>query len=152
MGAPLGPDPTLTPGPYPPWGPNARREAWRQGRRSRRRLAPLLLGLLGAILVLLVVVLLFDVSARFGSGRGGEVLFFAPFGLLLVLFVVFFVVRIAWWSSWRRRPPRGPFGPDAREILRRRYARGELTSAQFEQMNRDLDRVGPPPVPPSRPP
>jgi len=31
-----------------------------------------------------------------------------------------------------------PLGPSSREILDRRYASGELTKEQFEQMKRDL--------------
>lgn len=31
-------------------------------------------------------------------------------------------------------------GPTAREILEQRYARGEITTVQFEQMRAELDR------------
>ncbi len=65
--------------------------------------------------------------------------FFFPFGFLFLLFVLFFGVRIAFWSyRWGdggRRSRR--YGPSA--ILRARYARGEITRDQFLQMQRDLD-------------
>ncbi|MDG6902652.1 MAG: SHOCT domain-containing protein [Nitrososphaerota archaeon] len=56
---------------------------------------------------------------------------------------MFFIFRVAFWGwgggwGWRRRYWYG-YG-DAREILRQRYARGEITKEQFEQMSRDLEQ------------
>jgi len=65
--------------------------------------------------------------------------FFFPFGLLFLLFVVFFAVRVVFWSY--RWGPGGRhyrrYGP--RAILQARYARGEITRDQYLQMMRDLD-------------
>ena len=70
--------------------------------------------------------------------------FFWPFGLLIFFFVIFGVVRLLWfpwgrgyygggrWSRWGT--------PE--EILKRRYARGEITKDQFDQMMRDLAQHG----------
>jgi putative membrane protein len=77
---------------------------------------------------------------------GHPFFFFFPFGFVFFLIFVFFVARLlfwgggAWWG-WRGRGYRSRYyyWGDAREILRQRYARGEITKEQFEQMNRDLD-------------
>ena len=72
--------------------------------------------------------------------------FFFPFGIILFVLLIFFVFRLAFWP-WRR----GYYGyyghhghwrgwDDANEILRQRYARGEITKDQFEQMQRDLEQ------------
>jgi uncharacterized membrane protein len=63
-----------------------------------------------------------------------------PLGFFLLVFLVFFALR---WSRWGGgRGARGYWGygeAGAREILRRRYARGQITRAQLEQTSRDLD-------------
>jgi putative membrane protein len=67
--------------------------------------------------------------------------FFFPFGLLFFLFFVFFIGRWIFWP-WGRGWRHGywyNYG-DAREILRQRYAKGEITKDQFEQMMRDLEQ------------
>lgn len=68
---------------------------------------------------------------------------FFPFGFFFFLIFMFFIFRVAFWGwgggwGWRRRYWYG-YG-DAREILRQRYARGEITKEQFEQMSRDLEQ------------
>jgi uncharacterized membrane protein len=64
---------------------------------------------------------------------------FVPFGLVLVVVLVVLVVRSTgrgygpWWGgSWS-------YGASAREIVRRRYARGEITAQQLHEMLRELD-------------
>ena len=72
---------------------------------------------------------------------------FFPFGLFFFLIFLFFIFRVAFWGwwggwGWRRRYWYGygyGYG-DAHEILRQRYARGEITKEQFDQMNRDLEQ------------
>jgi len=67
--------------------------------------------------------------------------FFFPFGIFFLLLVLFFVSRLIFWPmgwGWRRRYWYG-YG-DANEILRQRYARGEVTKEQFDQMKRDLEQ------------
>ena len=68
---------------------------------------------------------------------------FFPFGILFFLILIFFVFREAFWGcgggwGWRRRYWYG-FG-DAHEILRQRYARGEITKEHFDQMRTDLEQ------------
>jgi putative membrane protein len=64
----------------------------------------------------------------------------APFGwffLIPVFFVAFFVLRLFWWGWWGGR---GWYYREdsAMLVLRDRFARGELTREQFEQMRKDL--------------
>jgi putative membrane protein len=71
-------------------------------------------------------------------------------GWLMMLFIVLFWVVIVglalWFSSTlfphaaRRNNDRQVSADDgALEILRQRYARGELTRSEYEQMRRDLE-------------
>jgi uncharacterized membrane protein len=141
------------PGPYyrPPgmaYRPPPRRIHW----------LPVIIGvvLAGVAVVLLLVVLYpgaFGLSSPSGPDR------YYPFGgfflAFFVLIVVFFIVRVAFWSSragryGRRYGGDGPGGdyyganrPAA--IARMRYARGEITREQYEQIMKDLGR---PPGPP----
>ena len=65
--------------------------------------------------------------------------FYFPFGFILVFFIIFVVGRVLFWPwGWRRGYGRD-YG-DAKDILRRRYARGEITKEQFDQMIRDIQQ------------
>jgi putative membrane protein len=70
--------------------------------------------------------------------------FFFPFGFFLFLIGIFFVFRFAFWGwGWGRGYYRGSWrydGADALEILGRRYARGEISKEQYEQMKSDLQQ------------
>jgi uncharacterized membrane protein len=67
---------------------------------------------------------------------------FFPFGFILFFLFIFFIGRLIFWGGggwgWRR----GYYYHygDAREILRQRYARSEITKDQFDQMMRDLEQ------------
>ena len=83
-----------------------------------------------------------------GSPWGGPYPVFWPYfplGFFFVIFLVFFALRWSGWGrgrwGWRSWGYAGPGGPGAREILRQRYARGEITREQMQQMNRDLDEI-----------
>jgi putative membrane protein len=70
--------------------------------------------------------------------------FFFPLGFIFFLFFIFFIIRLVFWGGWwgwgrGGRYYRGYYWGDAKEVLRQRYARGEITKEQFDQMNRDLD-------------
>jgi uncharacterized membrane protein len=73
--------------------------------------------------------------------------FFFPFGIFFLLIFLFFIGRLIfgpWGWGWRRSYRYGygygyPYA-DPREILRQRYARGEITKEQFDQMMRDLEQ------------
>lgn len=55
-------------------------------------------------------------------------------GLILIGAVVWAVLRIAGTSQGRQSPDR----KDAVEILKERYARGEIQKEEFERMKREL--------------
>ena len=60
--------------------------------------------------------------------------------LLLVIGIVVvlgFLLRGPWWG-WRG-DDQGRRGPGAREILDQRFARGEITKEQYEEMKRTLE-------------
>ncbi len=73
----------------------------------------------------------------FGMGLGG--------GLVMVLFWVLLIVGAVWLArgffSTGQRPAESSTRsePSASEILRQRYARGEIDKEQFEKMRRDLE-------------
>lgn len=66
--------------------------------------------------------------------------FFFPLGLIIFLLLIALVFRLA-FRPWRREHyRRWRDWDDANEILRQRYARGEITKEQFEEMQRDLEQ------------
>jgi putative membrane protein len=113
---------------------------------------PVIIGvvLAGVAAVLLLVVLFpsaFGVSPPSGPYR------YYPFGGLFlaffILIVIFFIVRVAFWSSRASRYGRryGPGNPDGgygvnrpAMIARMRYARGEISREQYDQIMKDLGR------------
>jgi putative membrane protein len=102
------------------------------------------LGIIGLIVLLGVSIALSYLSPRPVT----ETFYYNPFfpfrlgwvgGIILIL-IVFWVARWFLWP-WRRREdyysPRYRDG-DAEVILKERYAKGEITKEQFEQMLSDL--------------
>jgi putative membrane protein len=85
-------------------------------------------------LIIAFVVLLYFLA----NGRG-----YFPGELLLIFVVIFlglFVIRRMYWRS-RRKYWRERFrGNEPVRILRQRYARGEITKEQYEDMLRDLQQ------------
>ena len=73
-----------------------------------------------------------------------------PFGGLFfipVFFLVIFAFRFFWWGSWgwgggRQRGWYGYQEDQAVETIRQRFARGEITKEQFEQLKEDLKHEG----------
>jgi len=59
-------------------------------------------------------------------------------GMILVAVILFFVLRggCCGWTAGSRRLPDS--GEDALNILKKRYAKGEVSKEQFEQMKKDL--------------
>ena len=102
-------------------------------------------GIIGLIAVIGISI---AVSLYFTPWRPGGFFhypFFFPFhfgwlGAILLVFIVFWIAR------WFFRPWKGggyysypqQQRPDAASIVRERYAKGEITREQFEQMMRDL--------------
>ena len=60
-------------------------------------------------------------------------------GLLFVVWIFSMLIRGGWWGRGYRYRRRW-YGNDEYQILRERYARGEITKEQFEQMTKDLQQ------------
>ena len=83
----------------------------------------------------------------YGSGFGGFGLIGMLMNLVLTIGLIVGVVLLAIWL-WRRISPTGQatpsplqpanLGTSAREVLQTRYARGEITREQYQQMLTDL--------------
>ena len=73
---------------------------------------------------------------------GGWMIGVGIIGFVLVCFLVMMAFRFTVWSPWGHRMGCGMGGmggsTEAEEILRQRYARGEVTKEQYDQMLRDL--------------
>ena len=66
---------------------------------------------------------------------------FGFLGIILLLFIIFWVARCGFWPwNGRRRTYYSEYRDQADEILRERYAKGEIKKEQFEQMMQDLKR------------
>jgi len=117
---------------------------------SRFQKGPRLGWLLMGVILLVVLGFVIFLTVRFlvrptlvPDYYGGYVyiLFFFPFGILLLFLLFFAIARLTFWP-WRwgyRRADWRHYG-DAREIVKTRYARGEITKEQFDQMMKDLEQ------------
>jgi putative membrane protein len=126
--------------------------------RHRHRWLLIVLGAcVVAILAVFLLVLLSPATFGYHPATGVG---FGPFGLFGSLFVIFIfllvlslIVRIAMWSSrGRGYGYRQGYGGGRRygafAIARERYARGEITREQYDQIMQDLQRrPGYPPSP-----
>jgi putative membrane protein len=117
-----------------------------------RRSRVWLVGAIGLAAVAIVgVVLLLYLNGALGPAPYGGRPYFGVFGGFLLLVVVvwlgFFLLRVAFWSS-RTQGRYGGYGgprrgPDpAVMIARQRYARGEISREQYDQIMTDLGRRG----------
>lgn len=59
-------------------------------------------------------------------------------GLLVMIGVIILVVWAVTAISRDQAPTRGPSGPTPNEILRERFARGEISEQEFEQAKKVL--------------
>lgn len=69
-----------------------------------------------------------------------EMLFGALMMLLFwggLILLVWFIARSAGRAGWRK--PDEPAAPTALDILKERYARGEVGKAEYEEMRRDIE-------------
>jgi len=101
-------------------------------------------GIVGLVAVVGISIAL---SFYFAPRPGG--VFYHPFfpfhfgwlGGIFLIFIVFWIARwFLWpWRRWDRTYSRNA-GDEAHNIVRARYAKGEITKEQFESMIRDLER------------
>lgn len=85
----------------------------------------------------------------YGFSWGGMFLMMLSMALWIALLVVLVWALIRWLdrrsaSSALSSPVNPPVGPSALEILRQRYARGEIDTTTFEQMRERLEATGGP--------
>ena len=127
-----------------------------QESNSTRRIAGWGIIIVGLIIVVgLSIALSLYYFAPWRPGVGGDFgypFFFSSFpfhfgwlGVILLIFLVFLVARWLFLWAWREREREGGYyshqhqqRPDAASIVKERYAKGEITREQFEQMMRDL--------------
>jgi putative membrane protein len=122
-----------------------------QSNRIRRIVGWGIIGLIALIGLSIALSLYF---APWRPGGGFDYPFFFPFhfGWLDAIFLIFIVFLVARWffGLWRGGGGGGGYYsyPDqqrqntAASIVRERYAKGEITKEQFEQMMRDLRQEG----------
>jgi len=121
-------------------------------RRRRIRWLPIIIGLV-FIVAATIILLVLLYPASFGVATPSSPYRFGLFGgfffLFFILIVVFFIVRVAFWStrvsySGRRSGANyrdQGYGPNRPAMVARmRYARGEITREQYDQIMRDLGR------------
>jgi len=123
------------------YGPPPRRTYW----------VPIIIGVLFALVAVVILLILFFPTA-FGFSAPSEPYRYGVGGLFVVFFVVivlFFIVRVAFWSTRASRyaqrsrggGPGGEYGPNRPAMIARmRYARGEITREQYDQIMQDLRR------------
>ena len=116
------------------------------GSRNSRRVVGW--GITGLLVLLAAVIVLWAVFRGPIPGPGAYYGFlpFFPFSFgwgwgIFLIFIIFWMVRWfvwPWGGRYSRRYWR--YGDEAYNILRQRYAKGEVTKEQFEQMMRDLEQ------------
>jgi len=98
---------------------------------------------IAGLLLLIGIAIVIGVLVRAIVGPGAGFGFF-PFGFFIFVFYLFFLFRGLFWGwggwGWRGYSMYGGYHDGAAEILRRRYASGEITKDQFDQMMRDIEQ------------
>jgi putative membrane protein len=74
-----------------------------------------------------------------GMGMMGMMILMFLFGLLLIVLVVLIVVAVVKWL-WGSKMPLSIDRENALEILRKRYAKGEIGREEFENIRRDIEK------------
>ncbi len=72
-------------------------------------------------------------NSGYGMGTGGVMMFLSDVNALVLIGVVI-------WVMSRAAAPQQSRGETPEEILRQRYARGDVSREQFDQMRDDLRR------------
>jgi putative membrane protein len=112
-----------------------------EGIRIRRFVT---LGVLGLIILVGVSIVISLYLGPRPSGSFYHPFFPLGFGWLGGIFLVFIILGVLRWAFW---PWKGGYRSywqrdDAHDILRQRYAKGEITKEQFDQMMRDIEHKG----------
>jgi uncharacterized membrane protein len=100
----------------------------------------ILLAVLAFVVALTVRVFFLPAATPYHPGRF-FLFFLFPFGILVFCLMVFAIVRLIfrpWGGGYRRAYWR--HHSEATEIVKARYARGEITKEQFDQTMRDLEQ------------
>jgi len=74
-----------------------------------------------------------------GGSMMGMMTFMFLFGLLLIGLFVLIVVAVVKWLSGSKMPFSVSDRENALEILKKRYAKGEIGKEEFERMRRDIE-------------
>jgi len=74
-----------------------------------------------------------------GGSMMGMMIFMFLFGLLLIGLFVLIVVAVVKWLSGSKMPFSVSDRENALEILKRRYAKGEIGKEEFERIKRDIE-------------
>lgn len=85
--------------------------------------------------------------AHWGGRNGwehgpGMMRWFGPFGMFIFwVLAILVIIGIIWWLMRAGKSSEGPkTGETALDILKRRYAAGEITKEEFEETKRNLER------------
>lgn len=94
------------------------------------------------ILGLVAVIGVSAVLSLYPAGRGAFFPFhFVWFGGILLIFIIIWAAKWFFWPwRWNHHPYR-QYRHQAYDIVKERYARGEITREQFEQIKNDLQRA-----------
>lgn len=119
-----------------------------QPRPPQRPVWPwILLG--GAVVAIALVALFLYLGPYSNPAPGGRGYYFPYFGgfflIFLFVWIAFFALRMAIWRGYRARyhggqGPGGPRRDPAVMAARQRYARGEISREQYDQIITDLTR------------
>ena len=74
-----------------------------------------------------------------GMGMMGMMIFMFLFGLLLFVLFVLIVVVVVKWLSGSKVPFSVSDRENALEILKKRYAKGEIGKEEYERIKRDIE-------------
>jgi len=95
-------------------------------------------GIVGLVVVIGVSIVLSFFSQRLDAFH--YPFFPFRFGLLGGIFLLFIILWIAKWLLWPWTGLQGRENRNPESILKQRYAKGEITKEQFENMMHDLEK------------